>query len=146
MAQQFVYFFGGGKADGSAQMRDLLGGKGAGLAEMTNLGIPVPPGFTLTTEVCTYFYAHDRADGSRVLDAVHIYNVSSIVGGDRESFVEIVWTRDGMKAALFINDSPHADVDFAERRSYCRTGFPSPPRDWDRGAWSDDLIELFRVQ
>lgn len=53
-----VYFFGEGKADGSAKMRKLLGGKGANIAEMTNLGIPVPPGFTLTTEVCTYFYEH----------------------------------------------------------------------------------------
>src|SRR5438105_3107350 len=60
MAQKFVYFFGGGKADGNAELRNLLGGKGAGLAEMTNLGIPVPPGFTLTTEVCTHFYANGR--------------------------------------------------------------------------------------
>ncbi|MCX6834729.1 MAG: pyruvate, phosphate dikinase [candidate division Zixibacteria bacterium] len=50
------YFFGGGKAEGDAQMRDLLGGKGAGLAEMTNAGIPVPPGFTITTEVCNIYY------------------------------------------------------------------------------------------
>ena len=53
---KYVYRFGDGRADGSADMRDLLGGKGAGLAEMTNLGIPVPPGFTLTTDVCTSFY------------------------------------------------------------------------------------------
>ena len=53
---KYVYRFGDGAADGSADMRDLLGGKGAGLAEMTNLGIPVPPGFTITTEVCTSFY------------------------------------------------------------------------------------------
>src|SRR5512141_2365629 len=56
-----VYFFGAGKADGKAEMKNLLGGKGANLAEMTNLGIPVPPGFTITTEVCTYYYAHDKA-------------------------------------------------------------------------------------
>ena len=54
-AKKYVYFFGAGKADGSAEMKDLLGGKGANLAEMTNLGIPVPAGFTITTEVCTYF-------------------------------------------------------------------------------------------
>jgi len=58
MAIKCVYFFGGGKADGTAKMKDLLGGKGANLAEMTNLGIPVPPGFTITTEICTYYYAH----------------------------------------------------------------------------------------
>lgn len=53
---KYVYLFGGGKAEGNAQMRDLLGGKGANLAEMANLGIPVPPGFTITTEVCRYYY------------------------------------------------------------------------------------------
>src|SRR3990170_2548103 len=59
-AAKLVYLFGGGSADGSAEMRNLLGGKGAGLAEMTNIGIPVPPGFTITTEVCTAFYENDR--------------------------------------------------------------------------------------
>ena len=54
---RWVYAFGGGKAEGRALMRNLLGGKGAGLAEMAHLGLPVPPGFTITTEVCTYFYA-----------------------------------------------------------------------------------------
>ncbi len=57
---QWVYAFGGGKAEGRANMRNLLGGKGAGLAEMAHLGLPVPPGFTITTEVCTYFYDHDK--------------------------------------------------------------------------------------
>jgi len=57
---KWVYGFGGGKADGSASMRMLLGGKGANLAEMSALGLPVPPGFTITTEVCTYYYANDR--------------------------------------------------------------------------------------
>lgn len=52
MAVKYVYFFGKGKADGNGDMKNLLGGKGAGLAEMTGLGIPVPPGFTITTEVC----------------------------------------------------------------------------------------------
>ena len=57
---KWVYGFGDGKAEGSAKMRDLLGGKGAGLAEMSNLGLPVPPGFTITTEVCTAYYADDK--------------------------------------------------------------------------------------
>ena len=52
---KWVYFFGEGKAEGNGKQKELLGGKGAGLAEMTNLGIPVPPGFTITTEVCTYY-------------------------------------------------------------------------------------------
>src|SRR5438552_13901677 len=57
---KYVYFFGGGKADGRADMKDLLGGKGANLAEMTNIGLPVPAGFTITTEVCNYYDAHDH--------------------------------------------------------------------------------------
>src|ERR671919_35277 len=59
--RRWVYLFGDGKADGKAGMRDLLGGKGANLAEMANLGLPVPPGFTITTEVCTYYYDHGRS-------------------------------------------------------------------------------------
>src|SRR6266699_85814 len=58
---KWVYSFGAGAAEGRAEMRHLLGGKGAGLAEMSNLGLPVPPGFTITTEVCTHFYAHDKS-------------------------------------------------------------------------------------
>ncbi|NQU44679.1 pyruvate, phosphate dikinase, partial [bacterium] len=58
--QKNAYFFGGGKADGNASMKNLLGGKGANLAEMADLGIPVPPGFTITTEVCTYYYESKR--------------------------------------------------------------------------------------
>jgi pyruvate, orthophosphate dikinase len=54
--RQYVYFFGGGKADGNRNMKDLLGGKGSGLAEMTNAGLPVPPGFTISTEVCNIYY------------------------------------------------------------------------------------------
>lgn len=58
--QKFVYFFGEGKAEGDAKMKDLLGGKGANLAEMTNLGIPVPPGFTISTEVCAAYYENKQ--------------------------------------------------------------------------------------
>jgi len=54
--KKYVYYFGDGKAEGNGQMKDLLGGKGAGLAEMTNTGVPVPSGFTITTEVCNIFY------------------------------------------------------------------------------------------
>jgi len=71
---KWVYSFGGGVAEGSAQMKNLLGGKGANLAEMSNLGLPVPPGFTITTEVCTHFYANEesyptelKADAERAL-------------------------------------------------------------------------------
>ncbi|MDZ7264654.1 MAG: pyruvate, phosphate dikinase, partial [candidate division KSB1 bacterium] len=60
MAKKYVYFFSEGKADGDASMKELLGGKGANLAEMCNLGIPVPPGFTITTEMCTYYYQNNK--------------------------------------------------------------------------------------
>lgn len=56
MSKKYIYTFGPGKAEGNTKMKDLLGGKGANLAEMANLGIPVPPGFTISTEVCTVYY------------------------------------------------------------------------------------------
>ena len=58
-ATKYVYFFGNGKAEGTSSMKDLLGGKGANLAEMTNIGLPVPPGFTISTEACDYFSKHN---------------------------------------------------------------------------------------
>ncbi len=67
---QWVYSFGGGKADGKADMRTLLGGKGANLAEMSNLGLPVPPGFTITTDVCAHYYRHDRTYPNDLKSAV----------------------------------------------------------------------------
>src|ERR1700680_4141328 len=57
---KYVYLFGNKKADGNGSMKALLGGKGAGLAEMSRIGLPVPPGFTITTEVCTYYYGHEK--------------------------------------------------------------------------------------
>src|SRR6202158_2749873 len=57
---KWVYSFGAGTAEGGAEMKNLLGGKGAGLAEMANLGLPVPPGFTITTEVCTHFTSRNE--------------------------------------------------------------------------------------
>src|SRR5258706_7112878 len=59
-SRKYVYFFGMGKADGNRNMKELLGGKGAGLAEMTNAGLPVPPGFTISTEVCNIYYEQNR--------------------------------------------------------------------------------------
>jgi pyruvate, orthophosphate dikinase len=60
MPEKYTYFFGAGKAEGKGSMRALLGGKGAGLHEMTRIGVPVPPGFTITTEVCAHYYSHNR--------------------------------------------------------------------------------------
>src|SRR5438094_124121 len=59
-SKKYVYFFGNGKADGNKDMKDLLGGKGSGLAEMTNAGLPVPPGFTISTDACTLYYKENR--------------------------------------------------------------------------------------
>src|SRR6516225_4628309 len=58
--KKWVYFFGAGRAEGDGSWRDLLGGKGAGLAEMTRTGLPVPAGFTISTEACDYYYKHDK--------------------------------------------------------------------------------------
>lgn len=68
--KKFIYFFGNGKADGHGKMRELLGGKGAGLHEMTRIGIPVPPGFTITTEVCKHYYDHQRRYPTELLTQV----------------------------------------------------------------------------
>ncbi len=65
-----VYFFGGGKGEGNAKMKNLLGGKGANLAEMAKLGVPVPPGFTITTEVCTHFYQNKKTYPKGLKDKV----------------------------------------------------------------------------
>ena len=80
--EKFVYFFGKGKAEGDAAMRDKLGGKGANLAEMTNLGIPVPPGFTISTEVCKLFYDNDRKYPAGLKEAVaeNLAKLESTIG------------------------------------------------------------------
>jgi pyruvate, orthophosphate dikinase len=81
--KKFIYFFGGGRADGTGAMKDLLGGKGAGLAEMTNAGIPVPPGFTITTEVCNLFFELDRKVPAGLDDDIRAYmkKVEGSLGG-----------------------------------------------------------------
>ena len=59
-SKHYIYSFSGGSSDGDASMKNLLGGKGANLAEMANIGLPVPPGFTISTEVCTHYYDHQK--------------------------------------------------------------------------------------
>ena len=77
-----VYFFGGGSAEGKAEMKELLGGKGANLAEMTNLGIPVPPGFTISTEVCAAFYENERNYPAELREEVaeHLERLETMMG------------------------------------------------------------------
>src|SRR3989338_7617965 len=69
-SKKFIYFFGKGTADGGAQMKELLGGKGANLAEMSSLGIPVPPGFTITTKVCDLYYKNNKTYPKDVLQQI----------------------------------------------------------------------------
>ncbi|MEA2336028.1 MAG: pyruvate, orthophosphate dikinase, partial [Thermoanaerobaculia bacterium] len=101
---QYVYYFGDGHAEGSAKMKDVLGGKGAGLAEMTNIGVPVPPGFTISTAVCTYFYDHDKTYPPELKDAVNenLGRVEKSVGrkfGDRDQPL-LVSVRSGARASM----------------------------------------------
>ena len=103
-AGQWVYTFGGGKAQGRSGMKDLLGGKGANLAEMANLGLPVPPGFTITTAVCTHYYAHDRKyprDLEKQVDAglAHIAKITGRKFGDAANPL-LVSVRSGARASM----------------------------------------------
>ena len=82
-----------------------------------------------------YFYAMNLVREKQIVDAVHIYNVASVVDRHRQSQVEIVWAADGMKSALLINRYPHAVFDFSAKRGYCRTGFPDSSRGSD--GWSE---------
>ena len=101
---KWVYAFGGGRAEGKSAMRNLLGGKGAGLAEMANLGLPVPPGFTITTEVCTYYYDNKKqypkdlkAQVEKALAAVG--RITGKIFGDRENPL-LVSVRSGARASM----------------------------------------------
>jgi len=102
---KWVYFFGAGKAEGDGTWRDLLGGKGAGLAEMSRIGLPVPPGFTVTTEVCTYYYGNQKAY-PKVLDAqvrAAMKSIEKIMGtkfGDKTSMPMLVSVRSGARDSM----------------------------------------------
>jgi len=102
---RYVYNFAGGKADGDGSMKPLLGGKGANLAEMTRIGLPVPPGFTITTEVCTYFYAHKRTYPASLQGEIKdgIANMERIMGtkfGDTEKMPLLVAVRSGARDSM----------------------------------------------
>ncbi len=104
VSKQRVYMFGAGRSDGAADMKDLLGGKGANLAEMASLGLPVPPGFTITTEVCTAFYANGRAlpEGLKTEAEAALAEVGTAVGakfGDLQSPL-LVSVRSGARASM----------------------------------------------
>ena len=101
---KLVYFFAAGKVDGSAQMKTLLGGKGANLAEMTRIGLPVPPGFTITTEVCTAYYANNKRYPKELLPQVQqaVARLEQVTGkrfGDRQSPL-LVSVRSGARESM----------------------------------------------
>ncbi|HTE98902.1 MAG TPA: PEP/pyruvate-binding domain-containing protein, partial [Bradyrhizobium sp.] len=103
-SSKWVFTFGDGKAEGKAGLRDLLGGKGANLAEMANLGLPVPPGFTIPTSVCTYFYAHEKsypkelkAQLEKALD--HVGKLTGKAFGDSRNPL-LVSVRSGGRASM----------------------------------------------
>ncbi len=102
---KYVYSFGGKKSDGDGSMKPLLGGKGANLAEMSRIGLPVPPGFTITTEVCTYYYANKRTY-PKVLEAqakAGIAAIEKIMGvkfGDKDAMPLLVSVRSGARDSM----------------------------------------------
>lgn len=101
---QWVYGFGGGSADGDASMKNLLGGKGANLAEMSSLGLPVPPGFTITTEACVHYYSNGQTYPAALADqvAVGLKKVEQVVGksfGDASNPL-LVSVRSGARASM----------------------------------------------
>src|SRR6058998_1506167 len=103
--KKYVYLFGNKKADGNGAMKALLGGKGANLAEMTRIGLPVPPGFTITTEVCTYFYDHGKKYPPDMDAQVRagIANMERIMGtkfGDTEKMPLLVAVRSGARDSM----------------------------------------------
>jgi pyruvate, orthophosphate dikinase len=102
---KYVYYFGKGKADGNGKMKPLLGGKGANLAEMTRIGLPVPPGFTISTDVCTYFYAHKRSYPRAMHAAVKegIRRMEAIMGtrfGDTTAMPLLAAVRSGARDSM----------------------------------------------
>jgi len=104
MPQKLVYFFGEGKAEGKAEMKDFLGGKGANLAEMTNLSIPVPAGFTISTEVCTYYYQNNKTFPPGLKEEVEeaLKRVERVMGaefGDPENPL-LVSVRSGARVSM----------------------------------------------
>jgi pyruvate, orthophosphate dikinase len=104
-ATRYVYTWGAGKADGDGGMKALLGGKGANLAEMTRIGLPVPPGFTITTEVCTYYYANKRTYPAALQSQMEagVANMEKIMGckfGDAKGMPLLVAVRSGARDSM----------------------------------------------
>jgi pyruvate,orthophosphate dikinase len=104
-ASKYVYLFGSNKTDGNGSMKPLLGGKGANLAEMSRIGLPVPPGFTITTEVCTYYYANKRTYPKSLQSQIEagIANIEKVMGvkfGDKKAMPLLVSVRSGARDSM----------------------------------------------
>ena len=93
-----------------------------------------------------YFYGLDsRQTEQPILDALHVYDVKAVTDQAKPSVAQIVWSPDGLRVALFINDYPHAVFDFVKRRGYCRTGFPPPAKTFspEGHEWSEEALRFF---
>ena len=148
---KYVYTWGAGKADGDGSMKALLGGKGANLAEMSRIGLPVPPGFTITTEVCTYFYANGKKYPVELQSQMEagVAAMEKIMGykfGDSKGFPLLVAVRSGARDSmpgmmdtilnLGLNDSTVIALEKATNNPRFRLGLLSPfrPDVWRRRA------------
>src|SRR4030095_16352685 len=99
---KYVYLFGNGKADAEGSMKALLGGKGANLAEMSRIGLPVPAGFTITTEVCTYYYVHNKTYPKDLQSHIktsmaYIEKIMGTKFGDKKNMPLLVSVRSGAR-------------------------------------------------
>ena len=135
MAKKNVYFFGGGKADGKSTMKNLLGGKGANLAEMASLGVPVPAGFTVTTEVCSTYYENKRRLSKALVDEMkRTHNLrirkwrSSSSGcawivryddGRERNLIEAPYPKGPMSCAIFLHEVGHHAIGFGTYKPRC---------------------------
>lgn len=94
-----------------------------------------------------YFYAMQRKDNGEqpILDAMLIYNVKDVVDKDTPSEIKIIWSKDGLKSVILINNYPQAIFDFDNKRGYCRSNFPPPDSNWSKFSheWTDDALKLF---
>ena len=135
-ARKHVYFFGNGKADGNRTMKDLLGGKGSGLAEMTNAGLPVPPGFTISTDVCTIYYK----EKGKIPPAI-----------DREIDEQRPQAREGRRRDARLDRQPAAGVgplrrEVLDARHDGHDPQPRPERRGGRGLEATDAERPLRVR
>ena len=135
-SRKYVYFFGSGKADGNRNMKDLLGGKGSGLAEMTNAGLPVPPGFTISTEVCNIYYQ----EKAKIPAAI-----------DREIAEHVEEAREGRRRDARLDREPAAGLgplgrEVLDARHDGHDSQPRPERRCGRGAEGADAERPLRVR